>query len=84
MKWRIRKCGHGGYEAEKGMQTEPGTPAPSGIGCIMPAFVVYESPKGGQCPQCPGCIMPAFVVYESAHFDTYYEAERYIEHRQRW
>ena len=62
MKWRIRKCGHGGYEAEKGMQTEPGIPAPSGIGCIMPAFVVYES----------------------AHFDTYYEAERYIEHRQRW
>lgn len=58
MKWRIRKCGHGGYEAEKGMQTEPGTRAPSGIGCIMPAFVVCES----------------------VHFDTYYEAERYIEH----
>lgn len=43
MKWRIRKCGHGGYEAEKGMQTEPGTPAPSGIGYIMSAFIVYES-----------------------------------------
>lgn len=43
MEWRIRKCGHGGYEAEKGMQTEPGTPAPSGIGYIMPAFIVYES-----------------------------------------
>lgn len=43
MEWRIRESGHGGYMAEKGIQTEPGTLAQSGIGYIMPAFIVYES-----------------------------------------
>lgn len=43
MEWRIRESGHGGFVVEKGLQTEKCTPAPTGIGFIMPAFIVYES-----------------------------------------
>lgn len=41
MEWRIRKSGHGGFVAEKGIKVES-KPNPCGIGYIMPAFIVYE------------------------------------------
>ena len=43
MEWRIRESSHGGFVAERGMKHEGGVSAPSGIGCTMPAFIVYES-----------------------------------------
>lgn len=43
MKWRIRKCGHGGYEAEKGLEHKGGESIPGILGFTMPAFIVYES-----------------------------------------
>lgn len=41
MVWRIRKSNIG-FVAEKGIEVKSGTPAPGGIGCLMPAFIVYE------------------------------------------
>lgn len=43
MEWRIRESSHGGFVAERGMKHEGGVLAPSGIGCTMPVFIVYES-----------------------------------------
>ncbi len=43
MEWRIRESGHGGYVAERGIWHEGGVVAPTGIGCTLPAFIVYES-----------------------------------------
>lgn len=42
MQWRIRKRSYGGWVAEKGAKVE-NQPNPSGIGNIMPAFIVYEA-----------------------------------------
>lgn len=41
MVWRIRKSDIG-FVAEKGIEVKSGAPAPGGIGCLMPAFIVYE------------------------------------------
>ena len=45
MEWRIRESGHGGFVAEYGASHAGGVLAPSGIGCTMPAFIVYESAR---------------------------------------
>lgn len=45
MEWRIRENSCGGFVAEKGIEVKGGALAPSGIGCAMPAFIVYESAK---------------------------------------
>lgn len=42
MVWKIRKSDFG-FVAEKGCEVKSGTPAPGGIGFLMPAFIVYES-----------------------------------------
>lgn len=44
----------------------------------------YEAEKGAYhqegaaIPGILGYTMPAFIIYESAHFDTYKQAERYV------
>lgn len=43
MEWRIRESSHGGFVAEYGIAHAGGVLAPSGIGCTMPSFIVYES-----------------------------------------
>lgn len=43
MEWRIRKSGHGGFVAEKGIPHKGGELSPHGLGYTMPAFIVYES-----------------------------------------
>lgn len=43
MERRIRESSHGGFVAERGMKHEGGVLSPSGIGCTIPAFIVYES-----------------------------------------
>lgn len=45
MEWRIRESSHGWFVAERGIAHEGGVLAPTGIGCTMPAFIVYESAR---------------------------------------
>ena len=43
MVWGNRQCSHGGLVAERGLKHEGGVLDPSGFGCTMPVFIVYES-----------------------------------------
>lgn len=43
MEWRIRKNGHGGFVAEKGIYHKGGESIPGIIGVTMESFIVYES-----------------------------------------
>lgn len=42
MVWKIRKSNIG-FVVEKGIEIRSSTPAPGGIGFLMPAFIVYEA-----------------------------------------
>lgn len=43
MYWRVREYSRGGCVAEYGGEIESGTASPTGIGFLMPAFVVSKS-----------------------------------------
>ena len=41
--WRIRESSHGGFYAEYGAYHSGDVLSPTGIGYIMPGFMVYKS-----------------------------------------
>lgn len=45
MEWRIRETSRGDFMAEYGGYTDGSVLAPSGIGYIMPAFIVYKAAR---------------------------------------
>jgi len=45
MEWRIRESSRGDFVAEYGGEVKSGTPSPTGIGFLMPAFIVYEAAR---------------------------------------
>lgn len=56
LEWRIRESGHGGFVAEYGAAISSEIEAPTGIGFLMPGFMIYESAHFDTKKQAQGYI----------------------------